>query len=185
MAQIKGTALRGLLRHAKEGGHPGGVAGLVAQLPDSSRAVFDRRILASNWYPYEVYADLLNGFVGSARDRTAYLHQLGRLLAKQDAGSTLKVVALFGSVERLLQRAAIFWSRHCDTGTFDTVEPQPGSRATVVLRDFPGISPLHCTLMTGWIEGIAEAAGATRAHAEKVRCVHRGDAWCEYRGTWE
>jgi hypothetical protein len=183
MAQIKGTALRGLLKHAKEGGHPGGIAGLLDELPPAAREVFDRRILASGWYPYLAYAELLNALTARASDRGAFLHQLGRQLAKQDAGTTFKVVALFASVETMLQRSSLFWTRHCDTGTFETIDVQKGSGAGV-LRDFPDVSPLHCTLLGGWIESMAETAGASKATTEKVRCVHRGDAWCEYRGSW-
>ena len=183
MAQIKGTALRGLLKHAKEGGHPGGIAGLLGELPPAARAVFDQRILASGWYPYGAYASLLDVLAARARDRNAFLHQLGRLLAEQDAGATFKIVALFASVETMLQRSSLFWTRHCDTGTFETIDVQKGSGAGV-LRNFPDVSPLHCTLLTGWIESMAETAGSTRATAEKVQCVHRGDAWCEYRGVW-
>lgn len=183
MAQIKGTALRGLLKHAREGGHPGGIPGALAALPAPSRGVFAQRILASGWYPYAAYADLLEALVGSTGDRSAHLRELGRWLAAQDAGTTFKVVALFASVETMLQRSSLFWTRHCDAGVFETVDVQKGSGAGV-LRDFPDVSPLHCTLLTGWIEGMGEAAGAQRATVEKVRCVHRGDAWCEYRGRW-
>jgi hypothetical protein len=183
MAQVKGTALRGLLKYAKEGGHAGGIGGLVAVLPPESRAVFGQRILASGWYPYTAYTDLLAGLVGPARDHSAQLIQLGRWLATQDAGTTFKVVALFASVETMLQRASLFWTRHCDTGVFETVDVQKGS-GVGVLRDFPEVSPLHCTLLTGWIEGMGEAAGAKKATAEKVLCVHRGDRHCEYRGSW-
>ena len=66
MAQVKGTALRGLLKHAKEGGHPGGIAGAVAALPERSRGVFAQKVLASGWYPYRAYADLIEALVGQA-----------------------------------------------------------------------------------------------------------------------
>jgi hypothetical protein len=183
MAQIKGTALRGLLKFAREGGHPGGIPGALAALPDATRAHFDRKILASAWYPYEAYAGLLTVFAPGGTRSDAQLHQLGRWLAVQDAGTTFKVVSLFASVETMLQRAGLFWSRHCDTGTFETTSIQKGSGGGV-LRDFPDVSPLHCRLLTGWIEGMAEAAGAAKAQAEKIRCVHRGDPVCEYRGSW-
>ena len=95
----------------------------------------------------------------------------------------LGIVALFASVETMLQRSSLFWTRHCDTGRFETLETAKGS-GVGALRDFPGVSPLHCTLLTGWIEGMGEAAGASEATTEKVKCVHRGDPWCEYHGRW-
>jgi predicted hydrocarbon binding protein len=183
MAQIKGTALRGLLKLAKDGGHPGGIAGALATLPPPLRAHFDHRILASAWYPYEAYAGLLE-VLTPARDSEAHLHQLGRLLASFDAGTTFKIVALFASVEKMLTRSSLFWTQHCDTGSFDTVEMGKGS-SVGQLRGFPDVSPHHCRLLNGWIEGMAEAAGANTARSEKTRCVHRGDPCCEYRGSWQ
>jgi hypothetical protein len=183
MAQIKGTAIRGLLKHVKESAYPGGIAAVIAELPPETRKVFDQRILASSWYPYAAYADLLPliaRHLGSGRDPLA---TLGRWLAKQDAGTTFKVVSLFASVETMLQRGHMFWSRHCDTGRFETFEVQKGSGAGALV-DFPDVHPLHCGLLAGWIAGMAEAAGAKTATARKTKCVHRGDPHCEYRGTW-
>jgi hypothetical protein len=185
MAQIKGTAVRGLLKHAKES-YPGGIDAVLATLAAPTRALFDQRILASSWCPYPAYTGLLAALADrhrEGRERATYLHELGRWAAAQDAGTTFKIVSMFASVETMLQRASLFWSRHCDTGVFETTDVQKGSGAGV-LREFPDVHPLHCTLLGGWIEGMGEAAGARRATTTKVKCVHRGDRWCEYRGVW-
>ena len=184
MAQIKGTAIRGLLKRVKETGYAGGIPAILAELPPASLKTFDHRILASGWYPYDSYGDLLTVVHRRLHgERDDALVELGRWLAKQDAGTTLKIFALFASVETMLQRGPFFWPRHCDTGVFETVDVQKGS-GVGVLRDFPGVHPLHCRLLAGWVEGMAVVAGAHTVRSEKVKCVHRGDAWCEYRGSW-
>jgi hypothetical protein len=128
MAQIKGTAIRGLLKQVKESGHAGGIPAILAELPPASHKTFDHRILASGWYPYDSYGDLLTVVHRRLHgERSDDLVDLGRWLAKQDAGTTLKIFALFASVETMLQRGQFFWPRHCDTGTFVTVDVQKGS----------------------------------------------------------
>jgi hypothetical protein len=184
MAQIKGTALRGLLRHIKESGFPGGIPAAIAGLPPATREIFATRILASGWYPYAAYANLLTVIAPPAGpQRAPFLVELGRGLARRDAGTTFKIVAMFASAETMLERSALFWTRHCDTGSFTTVEMKKGSCGGL-LSGFPDIDPLHCALVAGWIEGMAVAAGAKAATVDKTRCTHRGDPHCEYRVGW-
>ena len=185
MAQVKGTAVRGVLKYVKESGFAGGIPAVIAQLPDRSREVFGQRVLSSSWVPYAAYADLL-----VAVDRTfshgdqSLMHPLGRWLGEQDLGTTFKIVALFASVETVLQRSMLFWGRHCDVGTFETLEATHG-RAVGAIKEIPDIHPMHCRLVAGWIEGIGAGAGGHEVAVRHDRCVHRGHPWCEYTGTWE
>lgn len=184
MTQIKGTAVRGLLRHVKESGHRGGIPAILADLPPSTKSVFEQRILSGSWYPYAAYADLLPILEQRlGQGRRDWLTSLGQWLARQDAGTTFKIVSRFASVETMLQRGGLFWSRHCDTGRYETLEIRKGS-AVGALLDFPDIHRLHCGLLAGWIEGMTIAAGARTVEVRKTQCVHRGDPCCEYRGGW-
>lgn len=179
-ARVKGTAIRGLFRFAKDRVE-GGIPETLSRLDDDDRVRFESRILASSWYPYELYGALLEALCPDGDE--SFLIDLGRDLASQDAGATFKIVALFASVETMLQRSSLFWERHCDTGEFETVDVELG-KGTGVLRDFPEVHPYHCRLLTGWIEGMGMAAGASEAEVTKTRCVHRGDPECRYEGRW-
>ena len=184
MAKIKGFAIRGLLRYVKESGFPGGIPAALAELPPSTAEAFQRRILHASWYPYAAYGDLLavvDRVLG--RGDLSLMPEIGRFAARGDAGAGFKVVAFFTSVETLLRRSSLFWERYCDTGSFETTDVQAGS-GIGMLKDFPDVAPSHCHLLTGWIDGMARVAGAKTVAVEKTLCVHRGDRWCEYRGTW-
>ncbi len=184
MAQIKGMAIRGALKYVKESGHAGGIAGIVAALPADVQPVLAKRILTGEWYPYEAYAALLAVIDRQlGRGDLRKMPELGHFAIRQDRNSVLKVISLFATVQQLVGRSGMFWSRYCDTGQFTDVE-SGDHRVVMALQGFPGIAPQHCHLLTGWLEGLALAVGARSAKATKTRCVHRGDDECRYEGTW-
>ena len=184
MAKIKGTAIRGALKYVKESGYPGGIAAIIAELPEESSTHFKRQILSGIWYPYEAYSSLLEVIdkrIG--HDDLSLMPEVGRFAALQDSGSIFKIITTFFTVEKLLERVSFFWGRYCDEGVFETRDVETG-RGTGVIRDLEGISKHHCHLIQGWVEAMAIQAGATEASCRKVKCVHRGDPWCEYQGEW-
>lgn len=184
MPQIKGMALRGSLKYVKESNHPGGIDGVLAELPAAVQPIFARRILTGDWYPYEAYAALLTVIDRRlGRGDLSLMPQLGHYAVRQDSRGVLKIISIFGSVQQLVGRSGAFWGRYCDAGQFTDVESGE-KRVVMALRDFPTIAPQHCHLMIGWLEGLALAVGARAAKVVKTRCVHRGDEECRYEGTW-
>lgn len=184
MAQIKGFAIRGLLKYVKESQHRGGIPAVLAHLPIGARPSFEAPIDPGRWYPYAAYAGLLKA-VGQCLGAGEPDHhrKLGLYAAKQDINTMLKIIAVFSSVEKLLQRSVVIWRRYCDTGAFVTADVGPG-HGTGILRDIPEVAPEHCALLLGWVEGMTLAAGAKTVNVEKTHCIHRGDPHCAYRGTW-
>lgn len=184
MAQIKGTAIRGALKYVKESGFPGGIPAIVVELPEAVQSIYDRKILTSEWYPYEAYTELLRLVDRRlGRGDLSLMPELGLFAAHQDVGTVLKIVSIFTSVQSLLHRGPFFWSRYCDEGEPELVDSSKTSM-TMALKEFPEIAPEHCHLLTGWLEGLARSVGAHTAAATKTHCVHRGDPWCQYDGRW-
>lgn len=184
MAQIKGFAIRGLLKYVKQSDLTGGIQGVLAHLPADARPSFESAIDEKEWYPYEAYAGLLQAVdraMGGGND--AHYRRLGLFAADQDVNTLFKIIAAFSSVEKLLQRSVVIWRRYCDTGNFVTADVSREG-GTGILRDIPEVAPEHCRMLLGWVEGMALAAGAKSVTVEKTRCVHRGDPHCEYQGTW-
>lgn len=182
--QIKGAAFLGTIKFVKAKGFPGGLEALLADLPAPVRSVFDERIQSLRWYPYEAYAGLLEGVDRKmGRGDLALMPELGRYGAEEDVRGLLKAMVTLFSPERGLTQAGYFWSKHCDAGVFAATDIAPG-RATAELRDFPDVSPAHCHLLVGWLDGIGIALGARDGGVEKSACVHRGDPVCRYRMSW-
>ena len=183
--QIKGFAIRGLLKYVKESGNPGGIPALMRRLDPTVEEHYQAKILSSKWYPYEAFLGLLHiidSEIGQG-DR-AMMPTLGEFSGRQDAGTIFRFVAALSSIETIVARADTLWQRYCDSGRFEVVELAPG-QLSMALEGFPHIDPAHCALIAGWIRGLGRAAGAVRPDIEQVRCVHRGDARCEFAGTWE
>lgn len=185
MAQIKGTAILGTIKYIKEQDSAGGVEALVAGLDPSVRSVFDERIQSLLWYPYPAYAGLLEAVDRElGRDDLTLMPELGRFAAEADIRGFWKAMVSLFSPRRILTQTDYFWRKHCDTGVFEATDVAPRSGA-VELRDFPAVSPAHCRLLIGWLNGIGLAIGAKNEVVEKTACVHRGDSCCRYEMWWD
>lgn len=163
--QIRGWAIRGLLRHVKlTAADRGGIPALIEASSEPVRTALAQTIRASRWYPYGLYASLLRSFDETFGDRNfGAAVDLGRATLGRDASGVLKILNVFTSVDALVHRGFgawgnFVWSRHCNRGTPFLVES--GLRtATMGLRDFPEIAPEHCHLTTGYLEAMGVAAG--------------------------
>ncbi len=184
MIQIKGFAIRGLLRYVKESDHPGGIPALLDRLPPEAARHFRTKILSSRWYPYEAFLGPLHAIDAELGDGDlALMPAIGEFSGRQDAGSIFRFVAALSSIEAIVGRAAFLWQRYCDRGRFEIAELERG-RLHLALAEFPEIDRAHCALIPGWIQGLGRAVGARDPAIEQVRCIHRGDPRCEFAGSW-
>jgi hypothetical protein len=184
MPRIKGSLLRGALKFIKHAQVPGGIPAVLATLPPGPAATFASPLLASEWYPYDAYRELLRAIDATAgRGDLAAMATLGRFTARQDLAGVFRVISVLASIPRILQSSSIFWSRYCDAGAFEILD-LADDRGTGRITGFPEIAPEHEAMLVGWIEGMGLAAGARTANVELACSVHRGDPHTEYRMRW-
>jgi hypothetical protein len=184
MPRIKGSLLRGALKFIKHAQVPGGIPAVLATLPASPAVTFASPLLASEWYPYDAYRELLRAIDATAgRGDLAVMATLGRFTARQDLAGVFRVISVLASIPRILQSSSIFWSRYCDAGAFEILD-LADDRGTGRITGFPEIAPEHEAMLVGWIEGMGLAAGARTANVELACSVHRGDPHTEYRMRW-
>jgi hypothetical protein len=183
MARVKGFALRGLLKSVKDSG--GSIPAVLALLPDADRATFDRPIVSSEWYPYAAFVGLVRA-IDRLQGKGDLLHarELGRAAAARDLGGTFRIISAVASPRFLIERGHMFWSKYCDTGRL-ALDASRERFFFARLEGFPEIDRAHCLLIEGWLEGLGQALGAVGMASRQVRCVHRGDATCEFEGSWE
>ena len=182
--QIKGFAIRGLLKYVKDSGFQGGIPTLLESLPADIQPVFGERILSSLWYPYPAFAALAQAVEREIGDgNSMLLEDVGRSSGRRDLGGIFRFITAILTIERVVRRAPAYWKRYCDTGDLEVINVDSG-HFTVRLSGFPQIDPAHCQMIRGWILGLGEGTGAKNVDIRKVSCVHRGDSNCEYQGTW-
>ena len=179
----KGFVIRGLLKDVKET-FPPGIAALLEHLPPSLKPHFDRPVLHSLWYPYEVFTGLLevmHHHIG--KDTDEYLRELGRRTSERDISTFFKMVLTIVSPKTIGERSRTFWSQMFRPGEF-RLEAIHDRGMTLSLHGFPYIHPLHCRVVQGYIEGLGKnwRKGFVAAHD---RCIHRGGAVCSFRCRWE
>jgi predicted hydrocarbon binding protein len=180
---MKGFALRGLLKSAKENGWD--IKDLLSALPPGPRAAFDKAIVVSQWYPYEAFVGLVEALERrqGRGPRFKLSRDLGKQGARRDLGSTFRIITAMASIEFLLKRGQVFWAQYCDRGRM-TLDSESRTGFAARLDDFPEIAPAHCALIEGWLEGMGEALGAEGMACRQTRCVHRGDDRCEFTAAW-
>ncbi len=189
--QISGRALLGAIKYSKVLAGADGPGALFSNLTEGDRQLFAKTIRSGAWYPYSAYAGMLEtikAWPGLEGDSDSLL-DFGRWALKHDAGSVLKILSVFSSVEGLVHRGfgswgGFLWSRHCDAGEVFLADSGPKT-GTMGLRNFPDISPAHCWMISGYLEAMGRIIGASALRMRKTRCVHRGDQCCEYRGEWD
>jgi len=184
MVKVRGFAIRGLLKYVKRAGPEGGIPSLLAELPEGIAVVYEHPVEHGSWYPYPAYSELLavvDRRLG--RGGLSLMDELGRFAASHEGETPFEFMSLRrASVEHLLQGATHLWERYCDAGEFTAEILAPGV-GVATLGGFRDISPHHCHFLAGWIAGMGAATGA-RGKVDKIRCVHRGDDVCQYRGDW-
>ncbi|MEM7352560.1 MAG: hypothetical protein AAF657_17300 [Acidobacteriota bacterium] len=189
-AQISGRALLGALKYAKVLGGEDGPSALISRLPTEELQLFSRPLRASAWYPYSIYGGLLRSIDGwPTTESDDPMRAFGRWGLQRDAGTVLRILSVFSSVEGLVQRGfgawgAFLWNRHCNQGEVFLADSGEGT-ATMGLRGFPAIAKAHCRLTCGYLEAMGKAVGAHSIRMTHTLCVHRGDPHCEYRGEWD
>lgn len=183
MAQIRGFAIRGLLRYGKQNGLP--ARDVIPLLSASVRPWFDTQILHSALYPYAAFTEvlhLLERHFGTGDGTLA--KKVGRAAATEDVRGIFQIAALLATPEKAVHRAPQYWGRYSDTGRLVEEEIRQGY-FRIAMEEFPDIDPLHCVLIEGWNEGgIASVGRVKSVEVHQSECVHRGGKRCVFEGTW-
>ncbi len=182
--QVKGFAIRGLLKFVKQSGYPGGIPAMISLLPSEDQKTFADPINASAWYPYTVFAHLLRAINQSmGKGDLSAARRIGEAAAQWDVQGVFKIIGALTGLQTLLPRARIFWPRYFSAGTL--VVTDIGDRgARLQIQNFPEIDPVHCVVLEGWFEELSRLFGAKNVRVTHTACVHKRGAVCEYTLTY-
>ncbi|MCS7312113.1 MAG: hypothetical protein NZ742_04270 [Acidobacteria bacterium] len=185
LPQVRGTVLRGVLRHVhvKET-VPGGVPVYMTYLSSKDHEeYFSKNILHTQWYPYAALVVLLQAYYQHiARYRDQKIIELGIFAAHRDLTATLKAYSLITSPFAVGARSRLIGSQKYSVGQM-VMARKWDAGFDLELRGFPEIHRLNCLMVTGYIEGFGKNWRSTY-HTTHDRCVHRGDPVCNFRSVW-
>ncbi len=184
--EVSGRAFLGIIRHVKETHGEAALRQVVAESGDSTAQVFQRRILHSNWYPYEAYASFLEGLARRfGGGDPGYARRLGESSGIRDINTVFRIYLAIASPERLIRGSSRVWSSYYrNAGTMEAIAWDPGG-TTLRITGFPGMAKLHCQLMEGWMIATMGALGL-KVHEDgrETKCTSLGDPFHEFSCTW-
>lgn len=154
----------------------------IESLPPEDRQWFTGHLLAHQQVPYSA----VNRFtVAAARQNgeplESFAIRAGRRGAELGLKTVYKFVMMVMSIEAVLRKAPLMWSRVYDSGEM-TVE-STGNSARIHVTDFPS-EEAGCGRATGWFTVIGERAGAKNLKVDHPVCVARGGHECRWDFTW-
>jgi predicted hydrocarbon binding protein len=142
-------------------------------------------MIAAGWYDIRLY-DRVNRTI----DRTlgagdsALMIAIGRYSAEHDLKTIHRVFLRVANPAYVLEKAAEFWRRYQDSGTWTIVRESPKNvRGT--LDGWGSEDELTCIRLGAYIQRLFELVGAKNGHVDRIRCRARGDEACVFTGGWD
>jgi hypothetical protein len=183
-AQTKGLNFANVRAFVEQrhGGEPGWQAVLDGLSPDDANQLCG--VVAVGWYSLGLYArvirvvDRVHGF--------ADLHlvtELGRFEAERDLTTIHRMFLRLVSPVILLEKAAEYWHRHHDVGSWRIV--RPAAKEAIGHLDGWAVDEALCLELTAYLERAFELAGARGLRFQHPACRARGDGRCTFTARWE
>lgn len=183
MPNIKGFAIRGVLKYLKET-HPDRRQQVFDRLLPETRKALERPVMASQMYPYAAFIDLVRSVDQVAgKGDLSLCEAMGDFAARNDITGIFKVMVSILTPRLMLQRGHMIWTKYCDTGRFVT-EKSVGNEFALRLLEFPQIDLAHCRLILGWLRRWALLTGISEVVVRHPVCAARNGAFCEFEGSW-
>lgn len=183
MAKVKATPVNALSKFVRDELTYEQLTSVLDQFSDHERKFFTGSLLAHELIPVST----VNRFTQLAaeakgEDVKSFGKRAGAFGARMGLKTVFRFLMVMMNVETVLRKAAFTWTRIYDTGR---MESRAGDKsAEVYLHDFPSEVP-GCARITGWIEHIGEAAGATGIQVVHGECRAEGGETCRWDATWQ
>lgn len=180
---VKGSALEVRFRWVEKHHGHAGLDRLLRSLHAEDRALYEKVILPSSWYPFGAFVR-----VNEAIDRAfgtgdlALIPDVARWAADENLPTLYKFFYKVGSVGFILSMAGRLWRMNYDAGALE-VEPRDKA-ATLRIVDWPEPHRIHCMAVGSWVKRSAELSGASDVVFGEKSCRASGGSACELSLTW-
>jgi len=190
---IIGRGVSGLLKYAKIKGGEEGLKKVLDSLSKEDRAIFDKKISASEWYPFSTYVNLLiiidkvfgKGDLSVCKD-------IGLWSAERDLAAVFNLYTkgIFKNPSTLKTAPHVMWTNYYSKGdmvfseiptSVDISEVKANARVV----DFPDAAKSNCRLLEGWIESVIQniVEDAGKVTTTEIKCRVNRDEYCEFLGV--
>ena len=179
-------AFLGVLKQLRSAEDPERVSAAMRGWGRELATVSAERIVRTDWYPYEAFAQLLEGAERDLGDGTGALsRELGIAAAKSDLRGAFAVLKLLASPQHLIGSCERVWPRYYrNAGRMIAIATRPENTVLRIL-DFPTMSPAHCRMMEGWMISAMDVLGArVLPGACERECVTTGGKHHEFVCKW-
>jgi hypothetical protein len=183
--RVKGAVL--LARRAfvvDEHGEPAWQKVLEALSADA-RGQFERSILTSSWYPFELNEELDRAIVRIVGGGDPDIFKvIGARSARQNLGGPHRDFLVPGDPQQSLAKTEMIYSFYYDQGhrTYEATGPCSGVMTTHEAETF---SHTDCLTVIGWYEEALKMCGAREVSMEEPTCRARGGEFCRYEIRFE
>ncbi len=180
---IKGTPINGLYEFVRKELSPQQLQDVISKIPEDKRKYFTGHVLAHDLAPLPVvnqFTELAALAKGEALK--SFARRAGRYGAEIGIKTVYKFVLMVLSVEAVLKKAPLMWTRVYDGGVISVEAAETTARIRVT--EFPS-HPAVCGRITGWFEVIGERCGARDLAVLHESCAAEGGKECVWKFQWK
>jgi hypothetical protein len=182
-ARVKGTALLSTKQFLVERFGVDGVQRVLAALGPADHDLFERRLQAHLWYPFDHWIHLCEATARLLADGDlSVCREMGRYGGLKDLPVAVPHLLQGGDPLKVVAFAPQLWSLYYDSGRVEVRDARPGY-FELLIQDFAQPHEGHCLRVAGWIDACIELYRAT-GRTEIVTCRARGDEECRLRSSW-
>lgn len=180
---VKGTPVRSLQKFIETELTSEQRERLFAALPPEYAARMSVPVLATESIPVHIL-NVLTEEAAKVKGEPVeeFAHRAGRAAAGEAVKGVYRFFALVLTPAALLSKAGSMWSTVYNRGQLQVLDQRETS-ARIRLTNYPSES-VGCARITGWIDRLAQMAGARDVTVRHASCVARGAADCEWELNW-
>jgi hypothetical protein len=180
-------AFLGVLKHLRGAAGPDHIAQVMPSWGAAIASVTAERIVGTDWYSYDAFAQLLRGAERELGDGSGALsRELGYAAAKSDLRGVFSMLKLLASPQHLIGACERVWPRYYrNAGRMIAVASRPENTVLRIL-EFPTMVREHCRMMEGWMISAMEVLGATvLPGAQESTCMADKGPYHEFVCKWQ
>ncbi len=183
--QVKGTAVKTIPEFIKDK-HSDKYSGWFNQLPEKSKAIFQKGVAAPNWYPIEdaiitPTALMSMHLFGNEKDGA---WQCGRYSADIALNGVYKIYVKMSSPAHIIDRAGRVLQAYYEPSEI-TVVGRTDKSVTLHLVKFPKLHKVIEYRFAGWMERALEISGCKNIRIDIPKSLTKGDTLSEFKITWD